>query len=45
MKENVMGAGKRTIVLPMADTQLYYRFIFKLCQVLAFPNADAENLH
>ena len=45
MKENLMGAGKKTIVLPMADTQLYYCFIFKLCRLLAFPNADTENLH
>ena len=44
MNEDPVSAGKRTIVLPMANTQLYYCFISSSV-VIAFSDTDAENLH
>ena len=44
MNEDPVRAGKRTIVLPMANTQLYYCFISNSV-VIAFSDTDAENLH
>ena len=44
MNEDPVWARKRTIVLPMANTQLYYCFISNSV-VIAFPDTDAENIH
>ena len=44
MNEDPVRAGKRTIVLHMANTQLYYCFISSSV-VIAFSDTDAENLY
>ena len=40
MNKDLVWAGKRTIVLPMANTQFYYCLISN-----SVDNTDAENLH
>ena len=46
MNEDLVWAGKRTIVLPMANTQLYSIIAsFQTLSINGFPDTDAENFH